>query len=65
MATMQVEVSYLRVSAQPVARTVELDGGLLVDVDAESRVVGIERIGGVVDGDSLMTLVRSAVLPEV
>lgn len=36
---------YIRVNGGEVARTIEADPGVLVDVDAEGSVVGLEVVG--------------------
>jgi hypothetical protein len=47
-----------------VHRTVEIRPDLLVDVDEQGRVFGIERIGGYVDMGDLAAILAAAVLVE-
>lgn len=42
----EVEACYLEVSARPVARTVHLDDGVMVDVDDAGEPVGVEFLWG-------------------
>ncbi|HEY0643685.1 MAG TPA: DUF2283 domain-containing protein [Nocardioides sp.] len=58
---MTPEASYLTVATDrgPVAQTIEINGpDLNVDVDATGRVVGVERIGGLIDVDALTAVLR-------
>lgn len=54
-----VEASYWDVADGTVARTVPVAAGILVDVDAEGRIVGIEQVGGVVDMGTLAEVLRT------
>ena len=61
--TTTVNAAYLRIRpmrpGQVVHRTVEVIGEtLLVDLDERGAVLGIERIGGPVDLDSLGAVIR-------
>jgi uncharacterized protein YuzE len=59
ITTAYVHVRQLR-EGEHVARTVEvLPGELMVDVDADGAVLGIETIGKMVDIDTLYQIVRA------
>ena len=57
-----IEAGYVYLSHEPVARTVEINDGLLVDVDADGKVIGIEVIGHALTSDDLMAIIRSVTL---
>lgn len=64
-----VEASYFTLRSRllrdhVVHRTVEIRSDLLVDVDEQGQVFGIERIGGYVDMGDLAALLAAAVLTE-
>lgn len=59
MTNADVEASYWTLADRPVARTVEVSPRVLVDVDADGSVVGVERIGGVVDMSTLAEVLRA------
>jgi uncharacterized protein YuzE len=46
--SVEVQVGYIRIQEGVFARTIECGSGVLLDVDADGRVLGLERIG---DGD--------------
>jgi uncharacterized protein YuzE len=54
------EAGYLNLRHHtPIARTVAIDAGLNVDLDAHDRIVGIERIGGAVETATLYEVLRA------
>lgn len=57
--TTDVEASYWDVADGTVVRIVEAAEGVLVDVDAEGRIVGVEQVGGVVDMGTLAEVLRT------
>jgi hypothetical protein len=44
----------------PVSHTAWLTGALVVDLAADNRIIGVERIGGPVDEETLLTVLRQA-----
>jgi len=52
-------VGYTHLREGAVARTVEVTGSIMVDVDAEDRILGVETLGGEDWRDALATLAMS------
>lgn len=67
MSDLKIEVSYFTVRVPrpgtTVHRTVEIRPDLHVDLDSTGRLLGIERIGGVVGIDDLGAVLRRAIIP--
>lgn len=60
MTDVEPEASYLMLNpALTVYRTVEVRPEIQVDVDEVGYLVGVERIGGPVDVDTLATVLRT------
>lgn len=60
-ATYEKRATYLTIDRdRRVSRTLDLDGEVMVDVDGDGCVAGVERIGGRVDLDTLALVLRSA-----
>jgi len=52
-------VGYTHLRKGAVARTVEVTGSIMVDVDAEDAILGVETLGGEDWRDGLATLAMS------
>ena len=52
-------VGYTHLREGAIARTVEVTGSIMVDVDAEDAILGVETLGGEDWRDALATLAMS------
>jgi len=52
-------VGYTHLREGAIARTVEVTGSIMIDVDAEDRILGVETLGGEDWRDALATLAMS------
>ena len=50
-------------TAAHVARTVQLADDLLIDVDPEGHVLGVECLAGPVDANALLRVIRALTVP--
>lgn len=62
---MTIVSSYYRISNEMVISTHNIDNNILVDVDKDGKIIGIETIGKEFSLEVVVEIIKSFIYPEV